>query len=166
MSRETTIKKLFTLSGNVCAFPNCGTTMIDENLIIIGEICHIEGERMTSARYNLNMTEEQRMGFDNLILLCPTHHTTVDKDPANYTKDSLKKMKTSHENKNKTSTYNAPFDILKILNISVNRDEYSLERIHNLLRIYHKLEGDETKKLWNDYFKYVLKGRSLAKELP
>ncbi|PWU82336.1 MAG: hypothetical protein DLM72_02315 [Candidatus Nitrosopolaris wilkensis] len=67
-----TIKRLFTLSGNVCAFPNCNTDMIGENFIIVGQICHIE-EKETSARFNSNRTEGQRSSFDNLILLCPTH---------------------------------------------------------------------------------------------
>lgn len=59
--------------------------MIGENLIIIGQICHIEGEKEMSSRFNSNMTEEQRRSFDNLILLCPTHHTIIDRDPEYFT---------------------------------------------------------------------------------
>jgi hypothetical protein len=45
-----------------------------------------------------------------------------------------------------------------VLNISVNTDEYSVERIHNLLKLYRGLIGDETKKTWFSYFKYAFKG--------
>ena len=133
--------------------------------MIIGEICHIEGVREKSGRYNPTMTQEQRKSFDNLILLCPTHHTTIDKNPIEYTTGYLTKMKTDHENKNKINPYNIPSDILKVINVSVNNDEYSLERIYNLLKIYKKLQGIETKKLWYDYFKYALKGLKLSSPL-
>jgi hypothetical protein len=58
--------------------------------MIIGEICHIEGEGGKSARYNPNMTQEERKSFNNLILLCPTHHTLIDKNPIEYTTGLLK----------------------------------------------------------------------------
>jgi predicted restriction endonuclease len=85
------------------------------------------------------MTEEQRRSFDNLILLCPTHHTIIDRDPAQYTTDSLKQMKANHQKKYKNMPYVPPDEIVKILNISVNTDEYSVERIHNLLKLYKEL---------------------------
>jgi hypothetical protein len=94
-----TIKKLFTLSGNICAFPGCNTKMIDDDFMIIAQICHIQGEREGSARYNPDMTEEQRRSFDNLILLCPTHHTTIDANRRKYTTGYLTKIKPDHENR-------------------------------------------------------------------
>ena len=161
----TTIKKLFAQSGNYCAFPVCQTNMIDENLIF-GEICHIEGENETSARYNPKMTPEQRNSLDNLILLCPTHHTLIDKNPSKYTTDYITKMKSEHESKNNTNRYEIPPNALKVINVSVNRDEYSLGRIYNLLKISKKLHGTETKKLWCDYFMYALKALKLSCPLP
>jgi hypothetical protein len=50
------IKRLFTLTGNLCAFPDCQVLMVNNN-IIIGEICHIEGENPMSSRYNQYMTD-------------------------------------------------------------------------------------------------------------
>jgi hypothetical protein len=158
-----TIKRLFTLSGNVCAFPDCNTNMIDpKRLIIIGQICHIEGENETSPRFNSNMTEELRRDFDNLILLCPTHHIIIDRTPAQYTTNILKQMKANHQEKYKNMLYVPPDEIVRILNISVNTDEYSVERIHNLLKLYRELTGDETKKTWRDYFKHAFKGLKLS----
>jgi len=138
--------------------------MIDENLII-GEICHIEGENETSASYNPKMTIDQRNSLDNLILLCPTHHTLIDKNPSKYTTDQLTKMKTEHESKNNINNYEIPPNALKLTNVSLNRDEFSLERIYNLLKIYKKLDGTETKKLWCDYFKYALKALKVSSPL-
>jgi hypothetical protein len=153
---QTTIKKLFG-PGTPCSFPNCFEYMIDENDIIIGEICHIKGENETSARYNSNMTEKQRTSYGNLILLCPTHHTLIDKDLVTYTKEGLKKMKSDHKNKTLGKKYTINDDMLRIISISINDDEYSLVRIHNFLKLYKKLRGNETKELWYEYFAYALK---------
>ena len=49
---DSTLKKLFSLSGNICAFKSCNSKIIDEFESVIGEISHIEGEKLGSARYN------------------------------------------------------------------------------------------------------------------
>jgi hypothetical protein len=64
---------------------------------LIGEMAHIEGENPGSARYKKNMSDEDRNAYGNLILLCPTHHTIVDKDENKYTVEALKQKKSDHE---------------------------------------------------------------------
>ncbi|MGD2086387.1 MAG: HNH endonuclease signature motif containing protein [Candidatus Aminicenantes bacterium] len=63
----------------------------------IGEMAHIEGENPGAARYNTNMTDEERNNYQNLILLCPTHHIIIDKDESEYTVRKLKQIKKDHE---------------------------------------------------------------------
>lgn len=73
------IKKLFALSGNKCNEPTCENSMISsdgEN--VLGEICHISAASEGGARYDPKMTDDQRRSYDNLILLCPEHHTMID----------------------------------------------------------------------------------------
>ena len=41
--------------------------------------------------------DEQRHGFENLLLMCGDHHKTIDNDPATYTVERLTQMKRSHE---------------------------------------------------------------------
>lgn len=60
-------------------------------------MAHIEGENPGAARYNANMTDEERNNYQNLILLCPTHHTIIDKDESEYTVGKLKQIKKDHE---------------------------------------------------------------------
>lgn len=38
----STIKNLFALSDNRCAFPGCTQKLVDENDNIFAQICHIE----------------------------------------------------------------------------------------------------------------------------
>ncbi|TPJ41050.1 HNH endonuclease [Mesorhizobium sp. B2-7-1] len=90
------IKRLFALSGNRCAFPKCNAPMaIGETLV--GEICHIKGARLRSSRHDPDQPPEERHAFENLILMCPTHHTVIDDDKESYTVDRLIRLKRDHE---------------------------------------------------------------------
>ena len=92
----TDIKKLFARSGNRCAFPKCCASMVVDQTSI-GEICHIKGEKPTSKRYDPSQTNLERHAYDNLILMCPNHHTVIDDDDEAYTVEHLRKIKASHE---------------------------------------------------------------------
>jgi hypothetical protein len=93
---DPTIKRLFARSGNRCAFPKC-TVEIVQGDTLVGEICHIKAARPRGPRYDPHQTAAERHGYDNLILLCGTHHTVIDDDEEAYTIERLIKMKTDHE---------------------------------------------------------------------
>jgi hypothetical protein len=97
---ETVVKTLFALSGNTCAFSRCEEKLTDPSWAQVNaQISHICGFKPTSPRYDACMTDEQRNGFDNLILLCPNHHRKVDYlIPEDYPVDVLQKMKADHDN--------------------------------------------------------------------
>ena len=100
----TTIKKLFALSGNRCAFPDCTEKMIDQSDILIGEVCHICGDKPRSKRYDPAQTDAERQGFSNLILLCPKHHIMIDDNETTFLVSVIKQMKKRHED-NATEPY-------------------------------------------------------------
>ncbi len=93
-----TVKRLFAVSGNTCAFPNCESPLVDQGSNkVTGRICHIKGHSPGSKRHDPSQTAEQRHDFDNLMLLCPTHHHVIDNDEIAYTIDRLLLMKRDHE---------------------------------------------------------------------
>ncbi len=93
-----TVKRLFALSGNRCAFPNCASSLVDQpSGSIIGEMCHIKGKKLGAARFDATQTDEERHGFDNLILLCGPYHKVIDEDEQRYTVDALREMKATHD---------------------------------------------------------------------
>jgi|GEM_PF-2179715 len=93
-----TIKRLFALSRNECAFPTCRTPVIDEpSEKVTGRICHIKAQSEGGPRYDADQTVTERHGFENLLLLCPVHHDVIDADTDAYTVERLTKMKASHE---------------------------------------------------------------------
>lgn len=103
---SSTIKRLFALSGNVCAFPGC-TQSIFENENTVGQVCHIEAAEEKGQRYNPDQSDEERRNFENLIVLCPTHHA-ITNDVQKYTVPVLQKMKLEHESKFTSVPYNVP----------------------------------------------------------
>jgi hypothetical protein len=97
-----TIKKLYAVSSNLCAFPGCRTRLVGKDgKTLVGEVCHIRGDKPDAPRYDASQTDDERQSFENLIVLCPTHHTLVDSDEARYTVAVLQDMKKHHEGKAK-----------------------------------------------------------------
>jgi len=93
---QKTIKRLFALSGNQCAFPNCNRILVNQNNALDSNICHIEAAESKGQRYNPNMTDKERADYNNLILLCPIHHDETN-NVDEYTVDVLRNMKKNHE---------------------------------------------------------------------
>jgi hypothetical protein len=94
-----TIKRLYALSNNQCAFPDCDVLFVStKDETNLSNICHIEAAEEGGERYNPNSNDEERRSFENLILLCPNHHKVTD-DVQTYTVDVLKEMKRTHEAK-------------------------------------------------------------------
>jgi hypothetical protein len=65
----------------------------------MGEICHIKGRRRGALRYDPQQTPSARHSYQNLLLMCSTHHTLVDADAESFTVEVLRKMKARHEGK-------------------------------------------------------------------
>lgn len=112
MSISTEVKrKLWASSGGFCANPSCHKELFafsnDGTIVNIEEMAHIIGQKPTGPRGGADMPISQRDEFDNLILLCPTCHTTVDKNPDLYTEDMLKQWKKNHEDSIK-ALFNIP----------------------------------------------------------
>lgn len=91
------LRSLYLLSGNVCAFPRCANVLINSDGVMVADICHIEG--VEGPRFNPAMSNEQRRSAANLVMLCKSHHATVDGNEAKYTVAKLKNVKQQHEAK-------------------------------------------------------------------
>jgi len=96
------IKILWSLSGGLCAFPDCRTLCVApassvEAAVPLGEQAHIVAHSDVGPRSDPSYPEEKRATYENLILLCPTHHTLVDKQPNTFTVADLRAWKSNHE---------------------------------------------------------------------
>ena len=112
-------KILWGRPGGRCSKPGCDedlTTLIGSGNYVVGEMAHVIGSKPTAAR---GTPEGGADSYDNLILLCPTHHTHIDKAPeGTYTVDMLREWKRSHEaeisNAGKATKFD-DFDKLRIV---------------------------------------------------
>lgn len=93
----STIKRLFAVSGNQCAYPRCDIPLVELSGTVTGQIAHIKADSENGPRYDVTQTDEERHGFDNLILLCGRHHTIIDTEIEQHPVTLLQKFKKEHE---------------------------------------------------------------------
>jgi HNH endonuclease len=64
---------------------------------LLGEAAHIVAERTDGPRGTSILDINERNSYFNLMLLCPTCHTLIDKDPLAYPPERLHMLKAQHE---------------------------------------------------------------------
>ncbi|MGW5515345.1 HNH endonuclease [Nocardia africana] len=73
-------------AGYMCSNPDCSRLLVGPELTEpdaymkarIGEVAHIFGEKLHSARHDPTMSDRQRAAPENAIFLCPACHTLID----------------------------------------------------------------------------------------
>jgi len=92
------LKRLFALCNNECAFAGCDSPVVDPSYgVVLAEICHIRARSPEGPRFDPGYPAELRDTAENTILLCPTHHTLVDKAVVSFSVEDLVAIKTKHE---------------------------------------------------------------------
>lgn len=97
---EKDIKLLWMRSGGLCSL--CKVSIAHDSkhstsITPLGEQAHIVGEKESAARGKSILNEKERNSYANLILLCPTCHTKIDKDVVDYPVELLHVRKIEHE---------------------------------------------------------------------
>src|SRR3954451_4637646 len=98
--KEKDIKLLWGRSGNRCAI--CRIELSFDALhssarFPMGEQAHIVAKETEGPRGHSILTQEERDSYSNLILMCPTHHTLIDKAVDDYPTEKLHIIKGQHE---------------------------------------------------------------------
>jgi 5-methylcytosine-specific restriction endonuclease McrA len=97
---DRTRKILWARSGNLCAY--CRRVLVEDgdelsDQSVVGDECHIIGEKPGAARGHIGIGRDDLDEYDNLVLLCKVHHKLVDDQPEAYPVDRLREMKATHE---------------------------------------------------------------------
>lgn len=92
-----TLKRLFAVSGNQCAFPDCESPIVEDSGTVTGIICHICARSRGGPRYDASQTDEERHSFPNLLLMCGRHSKLIDSEPEYYTVQLLQRMKSNSQ---------------------------------------------------------------------
>lgn len=98
---DSDVKILFAQAGGRCAFPGCRRQLVldateHDPKRVIGKIAHIVADSDTGPRGDPSMPKAERRREPNLILLCGTHHDTVDVQPNTVTVEDLHTWKHEH----------------------------------------------------------------------
>ena len=89
-------------SGGYCQNPGCVRELFIDvlgNNIHIAEMAHVFAASDFGSRPNPKLSSKERGAFENLILLCSTCHTVVDKAPEAYPDTMILGWKREHANK-------------------------------------------------------------------
>jgi hypothetical protein len=94
--------KIAKRAGYLCSNPHCrrltvGAARGHDGSQNIGVIAHITAASPGGARYDPNLTLDQRSGADNGLLLCQVHAHLVDHDEKTFTVEILRKWKLDAE---------------------------------------------------------------------
>lgn len=111
------VKLLLPLTRNKCAMHNIGPSCDQYQLVrgdtFYGEFAHIcaaeeGGERWVESMSDddSNGEENNRNGIQNIIVLCPNHHTIIDKKNNGYSIERLREIKAQHEGQDAPVTDN------------------------------------------------------------
>ena len=95
-----TIMRLIAASGGHCQFEGCSCNLFKDNLTWAefnnSNVAHIvasspDGPRGSDDSYKLSDK------YENLMLMCPTHHKEIDNDTETYTVEMLRRIKQEQE---------------------------------------------------------------------
>lgn len=143
---DRTRKILWARAAGRCSFPDCeleltslsnSTRNSQPPETIIGEEAHIIAQNLGGTRGNINIEENQKDLYSNLILLCRNHHRIVDDPSNNYTTTMLHDMKQKHENK---------------IELSLNKSQHQ----HFLSNPYKKLSNHQLIHVWKYPLTHIL----------
>lgn len=89
-------------AGQMCSNPKCrkstsGPHTEDNKFIILGEAAHIKASRKGQARFDPNMTDDERSDIQNGIWLCRECARKIDRDERKFTVELLYTWKKVHE---------------------------------------------------------------------
>jgi len=91
-------KILWARAGGMCSNPSCRidlTVTLEQKRYLIGEMAHIIAKNHSGPRGTADVSNNT---YNNLILLCPTCHTIIDKAPIeDYPIETLNKWKNEIE---------------------------------------------------------------------
>jgi hypothetical protein len=91
---------LWAKSGGFCQNPKCKVDFFrffeDDSVTSIEELAHIIGQKKSGPRGENSLSLTERDEYDNIILLCPNCHTTIDKASENFSVELLKQWKSEH----------------------------------------------------------------------
>lgn len=135
----------------------------------IAVIAHIETTN-DGPRYNQNLDPKDAKKIENLILLCPNCHSTIDNDPKGYPVAELKEIKMLHEARCRHITRehmtNLTHEIIRKIAKVLEENEKHLEGKpdYSIVPTKEKIQKNEISVEVEEYLKLGFMGVNLVKQ--
>ncbi len=101
------MKMLLAHSGGYCQNPECHQDLFvlfeSGDVSSVEELAHIIAQKTEGPRGNEVLELSERDEYENIILLCSSCHTLIDKNPKYFPVELLRKWKTEHAVKIRTA---------------------------------------------------------------
>lgn len=97
---RVTQQRLFAASAGHCQNPHCNASLFEENqggTVHVAEMAHVFAAKDDGPRGRADLSPAKRGAFENLIVLCSSCHTKIDKAEADYPPDMLLEWKSAHQ---------------------------------------------------------------------
>ncbi|MFJ6426722.1 Shedu immune nuclease family protein [Streptomyces hydrogenans] len=147
---QTVIKDAFALSAGRCAFPDCQTVTLDNGVPLL-EVAQISSRSAGGPRYSPPLEETEGDLLDNIIILCPTHHAAVDRNPETFTSEALVKMRDAHFARVRSG-------------LSSEQRRTTSSRLADLLEVWERNRSSGDEEFWQQLFSDHPEAFSLALE--
>ncbi|MEV7801934.1 Shedu immune nuclease family protein [Microbispora sp. NPDC088329] len=149
------LKKVYSLSGGLCAFPDCkAPRSLDDGTPLV-EVAYISSPIPGGLRYDSNKPMVELRSYDNLILLCPSHHVLVDRDAERYTAERLASMRDDHVARIQeeiSSRLNRAPGIPRVETPPLPPTSRGADRLRGALEIWEKEHGNGDEEFWQQLF--------------
>lgn len=141
---STTVRRqLVAISGGRCSLDSCHRELAIGENSFIGEVAMIESVVKSRPRFNPELTIENLVSLENLILLCPTCHRLIDMQPEIYSADWLKAAKKKHlDNLHSILSSAKPLEI--------KLDEYTEITLKEAIDIWSRNKNNSSEEFWQD----------------
>ena len=100
---ENAKKALYMESAGYCQNPNCNCSLLplfqSGKISSIIELAHIIGKKTDGPRGVSDLDLSDRDTVENILILCPTCHTIIDKNEDEFSVELLHKWKKQHKSK-------------------------------------------------------------------
>lgn len=97
---RVTQQRLFAACAGHCQNPHCNASLFEEHqggTVHVAEMAHVFAAKDEGPRGRAELSPAERGAFENLIVLCSSCHTKIDKAEADYPPEMLLGWKASHQ---------------------------------------------------------------------
>ncbi|MER6828973.1 Shedu immune nuclease family protein [Streptosporangium sp. NPDC000563] len=129
---------LFKQFGGQCAFSGCSTSYLRDGTPLL-EIARISSTNPASPRHEPGVIPNAP---ENLIVLCPTHHSLIDRDPSRFTVRWLKNLRSQRI---------AQFEIRYETPSTATNTRTTVD-LPECIQVWEQEKGNSDEEFWQSYF--------------